>query len=93
MESSANELEGTVENQVRTEENEAQAINKQHVTIQTEQSTNETSLLDEITALKENLGHQNAVLQRLKEELEDSNIKLDRKEGQLQIMQLELSSK
>ncbi|XP_035220864.1 uncharacterized protein LOC118193825, partial [Stegodyphus dumicola] len=54
-----------------------------------EYALREISLLDEIEALKDNLRQQNAVLQRLKEELEDTNTKLAEKEQQLEISQNE----
>ncbi|GIX76007.1 uncharacterized protein CEXT_458671 [Caerostris extrusa] len=56
-----------------------------------EQLLSETSLLDEIEALKDNLNQQNAVLLRLKEELEESNFMLAEKEHLLVILQLEHS--
>ncbi|GFU26346.1 hypothetical protein NPIL_133701 [Nephila pilipes] len=56
-----------------------------------EQIQRETSLLDEIEALKDNLNQQNAVLLRLKEELEDSNFRLAEKEQLLVLLQLEHS--
>ncbi|GFY54168.1 hypothetical protein TNIN_437151, partial [Trichonephila inaurata madagascariensis] len=56
-----------------------------------EQVQRETSLLDEIEALKDNLNQQNAVLMRLKEELEESNFRLAEKEQLLVLLQLEHS--
>lgn len=56
-----------------------------------EQVLRETSLLDEIEALKDNLNQQNAVLLRLKEDLEESNFRLAEKEQLLVILQLEHS--
>ncbi|CAL1280386.1 unnamed protein product [Larinioides sclopetarius] len=85
------EIEAQLINKSVVEPNDNFELNANHNQSSQEQVLRETSLLDEIEALKDNLNQQNAVLLRLKEELEESNFRLSEKEQLLVILQLEHS--
>ncbi|GBL74158.1 hypothetical protein AVEN_231046-1 [Araneus ventricosus] len=85
------EVEAQLINKSAVEPNNKFESHANHNQSSQEQVLRETSLLDEIEALKDNLNQQNAVLLRLKEELEESNFRLAEKEQLLVILQLEHS--
>ncbi|KAF8790547.1 putative leucine-rich repeat-containing protein DDB_G0290503 [Argiope bruennichi] len=85
------EVESQLINKTSIESNDKFELHANHSQSSQEQVLRETSLLDEIEALKDNLNQQNAVLLRLKEELEESNYRLAEKEQLLVILQLEHS--